>query len=131
MLLCAFKNKISASQFVPITALGGEKPEISANGRPESIRKIDAINVQNQRPTLICKRNNHSLVALLFAGVILLLPFATLGQVTTGDIVGNVTDPTGASVPNATITVVNTDSHFTRTVTSGTSGEYAVNLVPI
>jgi len=53
------------------------------------------------------------------------------GQLTTGDILGTVTDATGAVIPNATVTVVNDGTHETRNVTSNASGEYLVSLLPV
>jgi hypothetical protein len=46
-------------------------------------------------------------------------------------IVGAVTDSTGAVVPDAQVTVSNSDQGFTRTVTSNSTGEYSVVRVPI
>lgn len=43
-----------------------------------------------------------------------------------GTLVGRVTDPAGADVPNATITVTNVGTNQTRTVTTNDSGEYTV-----
>ena len=39
-------------------------------------------------------------------------------------IVGTVMDPTGAAVPNASIVITNTDTGITRTITTGTDGQY-------
>lgn len=44
---------------------------------------------------------------------------------------GTVTDSTGAVVPNATITITNTQTQVSRTTTSGTGGVYrSVSMVP-
>jgi hypothetical protein len=52
-------------------------------------------------------------------------------QVSGATLSGIVTDPTGALVPNATITIRNTDTGATRTVTSNSEGFYsAPNLLP-
>jgi len=56
---------------------------------------------------------------------------AAFAQLTTADILGTVTDPTGAVVPNATITVTNLDTKAERTVTTNASGEYDVTLLPV
>jgi len=58
------------------------------------------------------------------------MPLA-FAQLTTADILGTVTDPTGAAVPNATIVVTNVDTRTGRTVTSNASGEYDVTLLPV
>ena len=54
-----------------------------------------------------------------------------MAQLTTADIVGTVTDGTGAVIPNASITVVNIDTHETRSLMSGASGEYQATLLPV
>jgi len=54
-----------------------------------------------------------------------------LAQATaTGSIVGLVADATGASLPNATVTVTNKGTNATRTVTSNSSGQYRFDLLP-
>jgi hypothetical protein len=47
-----------------------------------------------------------------------------------GDLTGTVTDPSGAVVPNATITVTNNQTGATRTGTSTSSGAYRFSLLP-
>jgi hypothetical protein len=65
---------------------------------------------------------------------ILFLAFATLSvraQDTTGTILGNITDPTGASVPDADVTVTNTATGIARNVkTTGTGAFTVPNLDP-
>ncbi len=46
-----------------------------------------------------------------------------------GNIVGTITDPSGASVPNATVVVTNTDTGVSRTLTSNGAGLYAANFL--
>src|SRR5437867_13028891 len=55
-----------------------------------------------------------------------------LGQATTfGSILGKVTDPTGSSVPGATVRVMNTDTGITRELqTDGTGDVAARSLSP-
>lgn len=56
---------------------------------------------------------------------------AARGQVLYGTITGEVTDPTGADVPNATITVTNQANGLTRSTTTAGHGEYTIpNLEP-
>jgi hypothetical protein len=49
-----------------------------------------------------------------------------VAQVTTGDILGTITDPTGAMIPNAKITVTNVGTGAAHTTVSSSSGEYVV-----
>jgi hypothetical protein len=69
-----------------------------------------------------------------FAALVLffsLVPALSFGQVTTGTINGTVTDPQGAAVPNATVTVTNTGKGTSDTATTNDSGNYTVtHLIP-
>lgn len=69
----------------------------------------------------------------MFSGLLalLLLPFAALAQVNTGNLSGLVTDPTGAVVGGATITVTAAGTGYTRTVQSGSDGAYTFTDLPI
>jgi Carboxypeptidase regulatory-like domain len=70
---------------------------------------------------------------LLRAMAVVLLLFAA-GGVKAQDlatIVGTVTDDSGAAVPDAQVTISNTDRGFTRVVTSDSSGFYSLNRIPI
>lgn len=56
---------------------------------------------------------------------------AAIAQDTTGTILGNVTDPTGASAPKAEVTITNTQTNITVVVTTSESGAYTVpQLIP-
>ncbi len=60
---------------------------------------------------------------LLLAG--LLLPVTILLAQTAGEITGEVTDPSGASAPNATITATNKDTNVARTTQTNSVGVYS------
>lgn len=67
------------------------------------------------------------------AAVALLLFFAevALGQSTFGTLVGVVTDPTGAVVPNATVTATHLATNNSKSVSTDSSGSYELpNLQP-
>jgi hypothetical protein len=53
------------------------------------------------------------------------------GQTTSGRISGTVTDATGATIPNATVTVSNPATSFTRTATTDGNGFYTVTNIPV
>ena len=69
--------------------------------------------------------------AALGATCLLLLASMAHAQVTTADILGRVTDSSGAVLPGATVTIVNTATHDTRTLISNETGDYVFNLLPI
>ncbi|WP_260706581.1 carboxypeptidase regulatory-like domain-containing protein [Edaphobacter flagellatus] len=52
-------------------------------------------------------------------------------QVSTATFLGTITDVTGASVPRATITITQTDTHAVRTVISKGNGSYRAEFLPI
>src|SRR5579863_9555207 len=68
--------------------------------------------------------------ALLLA--LTLAASATFAQVSTGSgtVTGTVTDPTGASVPGATVTIANPVSGYTRSVTTGDDGAFVFHNIP-
>ncbi len=53
------------------------------------------------------------------------------GQLSTADILGTVTDATGAVIPNAKVIVTNNGTKQQRTVTTDASGNYDVSLLPV
>ena len=73
----------------------------------------------------------HGFVMMIVAMLLLCATPYGVAQLTTADIVGTVTDPTGAVIANARVTVVNLDTREQREVTSNSSGEYQVSLLPV
>src|SRR5215213_4290692 len=51
-------------------------------------------------------------------------------QSVSGTILGSVTDPTGAVISNAKVTLVNEGTGLSRTVTSDSNGEYVAPSLP-
>lgn len=68
---------------------------------------------------------------LTLLAILLAIPTVTLAQSTTATIVGTITDPGGAQVPNASITARNSDTGLTRTVVSGEDGNYRIEFLPV
>src|SRR5437016_6765506 len=66
----------------------------------------------------------------LFVGCILLSIGAIQAQVSTGEITGTVTDPTGAVVSGATVTLTNPATNRQRTVRSNSAGVYDLSALP-
>ena len=79
-----------------------------------------------ERPFFQCSK---SLVILL--ATLLTLTSAAFAQLTTADILGTVSDASGAVVPNANVTLVNLGTNETRTVQSNSSGDYIFTLLPV
>ncbi|HET8667882.1 MAG TPA: carboxypeptidase regulatory-like domain-containing protein, partial [Terriglobales bacterium] len=72
------------------------------------------------------------LLITITLALILVLASSGWAQEITGTIVGTVKDPTGAVVPNATVTITNTDKNVViRTVQTNASGDYVAPLLPI
>ena len=53
-----------------------------------------------------------------------MLAARALGQIATGDVLGSVTDATGAIVPHVEVHIVNTGTHVARRTTTGDDGAY-------
>ena len=68
-----------------------------------------------------------SYALILFLGCALCLP----AQITTGEITGTVMDSSGAAVAGATVSAVCPDTNQSRSVTSGSAGEYRLSDMPI
>jgi hypothetical protein len=65
-------------------------------------------------------------------GLALLLGASCFAQDVTGSIAGTVTDPSGAGVPNAKVTITNLDRNAViRTATTDGSGNYSAPLLPL
>ena len=67
------------------------------------------------------------LLALLLAIWVPLLSAQSAG---TGALTGTVSDPSGAVIPNVSVTATSTDTGQVRTVATGTDGSYRFNLLP-
>ena len=70
-------------------------------------------------------------LSIVVCTILVLASSAAYAQVTTGRIDGNVTDPQGAAVPNAKVTVTDTAKGTSDTATTNDSGNYTVtHLIP-
>src|SRR5215475_4803615 len=77
-----------------------------------------------------CEGHGHFMkrfdLRLLFAVLLIVVAFGSIAAGQEATIVGTVTDQTGAAVPNASITITNTDTGIARTSTTGGDGQYVV-----
>jgi len=67
---------------------------------------------------------------LAVALLILASGAAVWSQTVQGVITGTVTDPTGAVVPNAAVTITNVGTNISQSTTTGSDGSYRFSLVP-
>src|SRR5713226_7335794 len=95
------------------------------------LNMIDDISFSAGLGVVIHPRRFHMFVArrrscAWLLACVLLLSSSGMAQVQAGRIVGTVVDPTGAAVPEASITVTEVQTNISRTVSSSERGEYAV-----
>src|SRR6266404_8936951 len=78
-------------------------------------------------------RRKSFLTVLLSLGIVLLgvlwnVPMAQ-AQVLYGSVVGHVTDPSGAAIPGAKVTITNPDTNQSRDTTTDMAGDYSFTAV--
>ncbi|MBS1798956.1 MAG: TonB-dependent receptor [Acidobacteria bacterium] len=78
----------------------------------------------------ICAKQvvRHAVYGLIFS-IAVIGGNSALAQNTTADVVGTVTDSTGAVIPGATVELTNVNTQEKRVITSGASGEYVFTLL--
>src|SRR5580693_2311494 len=76
-------------------------------------------------------RSQQFKLPVVVMAILLVFASAAFAQLTTADILGTVTDASGAVVPNANITVVNLGTGETRTAQSNATGDYSFTLLPV
>ena len=72
-----------------------------------------------------------NLSRLMFALVLFLNVAAVYAQLSSGTILGTVTDASGAVVPGATVKVVNPATNLTREVATHEDGNFRVDQLPV
>src|SRR5438445_5879591 len=72
----------------------------------------------------------RTFVFLVAALLVLASAGAVWSQTVQGVITGTITDPTGAVVPNATVTITNVGTNISQSTTTGGDGSYRFPLVP-
>lgn len=76
-------------------------------------------------------RWNASRLVLLLSWLVFCLSLAAYGQMNTADITGTITDPTGAIVPQASITAVQVATQQKHTATTNDAGQYFLAQLPL
>lgn len=77
------------------------------------------------------KRIARMLMAALSLAALLAIGLPAAAQVVTVTIQGRVYDTTGAAIPQATISVVNAATGFSRTAAATVTGDYQISLLPV
>lgn len=67
--------------------------------------------------------------ALLFVALVIAFSTVTLGQTSKGTVTGTVTDPTGAVIAGAEVTLTSAETKLSRTTTTSTEGLYRFEAV--
>ena len=91
-------------------------------------RQVKIQPVRIDRRTIACALN-FLLMLTLGVALVSLLPATSQAQVSTGDILGNVTDASGNALVGATVLLTNTQTHETHTANTDQSGEYVITLL--
>lgn len=68
--------------------------------------------------------NRFKKLAVALCALLLITAATMFGQAVNGTLLGTITDPTGASVPNARVTITATNTGGSRTATTNESGNY-------
>ena len=90
--------------------------------------------LSTHRPATVQRRlveSHHFILFSLLGCLMLFCQVTARGQVTTADVVGSVTDNTGAVLPNARVTITNLGTNTTRVGETNAAGDYVFNLLPI
>ena len=75
-------------------------------------------------------RSRLAFVALLTLLLGICMPTLVAQSAGTSGLTGTVTDPSGAAIPNVTVTITNNDTGQSRTATTGPDGVYKFSLLP-
>ena len=73
--------------------------------------------------------SSTAIVTLVACLVLLLLPQPMVAQTIAGSITGTLVDPTGAVVPNATVTALNQDQHTTAQMKTDAAGRFVFPIL--
>lgn len=79
---------------------------------------------------LLNRAGHPTWMPLLMATLLFLTLRSAIGQVTTADLTGTISDPTGAIIPKATVILANLDTGLKKQTTSSDSGDYTFSLLP-
>jgi Carboxypeptidase regulatory-like domain/TonB dependent receptor len=76
-------------------------------------------------------RTGGSISQAIFVAILAFTATGAYAQTSSGRLVGTVTDPSGAEIQNAIVTVTNINTGYTRSVDSSQSGEFVADSLPV
>lgn len=81
---------------------------------------------------MVQERHSRILVSLVsLVAMSLFCPAILPAQVTTATVYGNVGDPSGAQIPDASVIIVNEETGSVQTATTSPTGEFTFNFLPV
>ena len=95
------------------------------NGRVESCQQLLPV---SKSAIARVRETGLSLIAIFLCALLFSAPMGA--QVQTADVVGTVTDSTGAVLPGATVTITNVETNIVQTTTSNATGDFIFTLLP-
>src|SRR5579871_3722496 len=103
---------------------------LAFSGRSELARSSRDIQQMSQQESFMTRRFAGCGAKLFVLPIVMLISLYAAGQsVVTGDAVGTVTDPSGAVVSGAVVTLTSSDTAATQSVVTGTNGFYRFTLL--
>src|SRR5437660_11139941 len=85
----------------------------------------------NRAPKVFYKKMSALRLSLPVLVVACVLTVVAAAQVTTGTVIGTVSDASGAVLPNAQISATNTGTNLTSTAQTNSQGEYRIEFLPV
>jgi len=95
------------------------------------ITKPQSSTDRNSSYPVVLFRSPFYMLLMALCALLVLSVTPAQAQLSTATMFGTVSDPSGASVPNATVTITQTDTGFVRNVTTNDAGAYRADFLPI
>src|SRR5690348_16544362 len=97
------------------------------------VRRRSKAGIEVKRRKILSHQHVRVLWAILAlaAGLILLSPQAAWSQANLATFYGTVNDPSGASIPGATVTLTNQNTQAVMTKSTGANGGFAFTFIPV
>jgi len=84
--------------------------------------------IRSNHPKGVFQRTGIPILAMFLVGI---MSLPVKAQITSGTILGTITDPSGAAIPGASVTATNVDTGFERTAETVLSGDFTLVNMPL